>query len=65
LLPAKKKKAKASPQEEQTQLLRMILAELQALNASLATARPVAPAMAEPGTPDDLDSDDEELEYFE
>jgi len=62
-LPAKKK-AKPSPQEEQTQLLRMILAELQALNASLAAARPIAPAMAEP-TPDDLDSDDEELEYFE
>jgi hypothetical protein len=63
-LPAKRKN-KTNPQEEQTQLLRMILAELQALNASLAASRPPAQAMAEPGTQDDPDSDDEDLEYFE
>gem|GEM_PF-2674601 len=62
-MPAKKK-VKANTQEEQTQLLRMILAELRTLNANLAAAnRPVAPAMTEPAPHDD--SDDEELEYFE
>jgi len=64
-LPAKKK-VKVNAQDEQTKLLLMILAELQTLNANLAAAnRPAAPAVAESAVGEDLDSDDEELEYFE
>jgi hypothetical protein len=63
-LPAKKK-AKVNSQEEQTQLLRMILAELQTLNTNMAATRPVMPAIAEPSAQENPDSDDEELEYFE
>ncbi len=62
-MPAKRK-AKINSQEEQTQLLRMILAELRTLNANMA-ARPVIPAIAEPSAQENPDSDDEELEYFE
>jgi hypothetical protein len=64
-LPAKRK-TKTNAQDEQTMLLRMILAELQTLNANLAAAnRPAAPAMVESAVDEDPDSDDEELEYFE
>jgi len=64
-LPAKRKATKVNPQEEQTQLLRMILAELQTLNANMAASRPAMPAIAEPSAQENNDSDDEELEYFE
>lgn len=57
--------AKKAParQEEQTALLREILAELRRLNANLERKRAV-PALQDMGD-DDLDEDSEELEYFE
>jgi len=63
-LPAKKKSKKANPQEEQLQLLRQILAELQTLNASLSTIKP-SPQPAEANASYDDASDDDELEEYE
>jgi hypothetical protein len=63
-LPAKRK-PKLSSQEEQTELLRMMLAKLQAINANMLASRPATPATAELNTQEKADSDDEELEYFE
>ena len=56
------KKAQAR-QDEQTALLREILAELRRLNANLErkSAVPAPQGMGD----DDLDEDSEELEYFE
>jgi len=63
-LPVKSRK-EANPDETQIKLLRMILAELQALNANLATNRLAASAIAENVMTDDTESDNEELENFE
>jgi hypothetical protein len=63
LLPSKKVK-KGNAQEEQLRLLRQILAELQVLNANLASGK--AAAQATTGPPgDNDDSGDEELEEYE
>ena len=56
------KKAPAG-QDEQTALLREILAELRRLNANL-ERKSAVPAPQDMGD-DDLDEDSEELEYFE
>ncbi len=59
-----KKAKKGSVQVEQLQLLRQILAELQVLNANLASGK--AAAQATTGPPEDNDdSGDEELEEYE
>jgi hypothetical protein len=64
-LPAKKRVKKASAQEEQLQLLRQILAELQTLNASLGAGMAARQAAIEPVMPSDDQDDDEELEEYE
>ena len=62
-MPSKKAK-KGSAQEEQLRLLRQILAELQVLNANLASGKAAAQAATCP--PGDTDgSGDEELEEYE
>ena len=59
-----KKVRKGSAQGEQLRLLRQILAELQVLNANLASGK--AAAQAASGPPEDNDSSgDEELEEYE
>jgi hypothetical protein len=63
LLQTKRKTRKPSAQEEQLQLLRQILAELQKLNASLAS-RAGTQGAAEPDRPT-YDSGDDELEEYE
>jgi len=62
-LPARKK-VKGNAQEEQLRLLRQILAELQVLNANLASGKAAAQATTGPPKDDD-DSGDEELEEYE
>ena len=59
----KRKVRKPSVQEEQLQLLRKILAELQKLNASLASGRAGTQGVAEPDRPTYDSSDDEPEEY--
>jgi hypothetical protein len=64
LLQTRRKARKPSAQEEQLQLLRQILAELQKLNASLASGRAGMQSVAEPDRPT-YDSGDDELEEYE
>jgi hypothetical protein len=64
VMPAKRKTKKASAQEEQTLLLRQILAELQRLNANFAAGRAGTQGMIEPDK-SSYGSDDEELEEYE
>ncbi|WP_148681192.1 hypothetical protein [Candidatus Nitrososphaera gargensis] len=67
-MPAKKKRAKKpSAQEEQLELLRQILAELQTLNANFATGSTLMrQTVIEPDTLTTSDlGDDEELEEYE
>jgi hypothetical protein len=63
-LPAKRKTRRANAPEEQTRLLRQILAELQRLNASFAAGRAGTQGMIEPDKPPS-GSGDEELEEYE
>ena len=60
----KRKARKPNAQEEQLQLLRQILAELQRLNASLASGRANTQGAVEPDRPA-YDSGDDELEEYE
>jgi hypothetical protein len=58
--------ARSKP-DEQTELLRQILAELRRLNANLEKRQPaqVGPQEIEDATDKEEDDDSEELEYFE
>jgi len=58
LLPASKKNKKTNVQDEQLQLLRQILAELQTMNANLAAGKAIPQLEASA-------SSDEELEGYE
>ena len=58
-----KKARKGNGQEEQLRLLGQILAELQVLNANLASGKAAAPPTGPPE--DNDDSGDEELEEYE
>ena len=69
-MPKKKARTKAKPsaQKEQLRLLRLILAELQKMNAGMASATAAKPGLQEMTVQDDDedgDPDAEELEYFE
>jgi hypothetical protein len=58
------KKTHAARPDEQTLLLREILAELRRLNANL-ERKTVPPSSPQDMEESDLDEDSEELEYFE
>jgi hypothetical protein len=59
------KKAHAARPDEQTLLLREILAELRRLNANLERRSAGPPSSPQDMEESDLDEDSEELEYFE
>ncbi|MEW6605687.1 MAG: hypothetical protein AB1351_13505 [Thermoproteota archaeon] len=63
-MPPRKKARKANIQEEQLKLLKKILAELQTLNANIASIKS-GPLLAEADVLSDIGSDDEELEDYE
>jgi hypothetical protein len=64
LLPTRKKAKKANIQEEQLKLLKKIIAELQILNANIASIKS-GPPMAEADALLEGGSEDEELEDYE